>query len=340
VRNINNQTKVQSGEIPAVKWGTADNKKEAIKKLNNQEYYAAFIFPKDFSEKQVSFQTLKGKAPKVQIVINQGMNTMGVDAATQIVEEVMGKINNNTRSELLVGLEKQGGKLQPKQALSLVEPIQKEVTHINTIGTYSANGNAPVSLFQPLWMTSLIGAAIVFITIRNLHAEKKRQLLLLRGMQVLIGVVLSLVSGFSIVWIASDWLNLTIPSFIDTALFITISYLCYYLMVSAVMSWIGFGALPIFVILLFFSTPLLTMAPEFMPSFYQKYIYSWIPMRFSVDGLRELVFFGRRIHVNHETSVLISIGLTSLMVLGLSVLKKRKSKEQENIAKESTEANC
>jgi ABC-type polysaccharide/polyol phosphate export permease len=100
-------------------------------------------------------------------------------------------------------------------------------------------------------------------------------------------------------------------------------------MISAVLSWTGIKGIPIFVIILFFGAPLLAMAPEFMSSFYREWIFSWLPIRFMVEGLRDLFFFGKNLSWNHPTSVLTWIGVVSMVVIFASVVKLR-SKQDVN----------
>src|SRR6185312_13283957 len=94
-------------------------------------------------------------------------------------------------------------------------------------------------------------------------------------------------------WLAENMVGLYIPQFTDTALFLSITSFSFFLMISAVLSWLGIRSIALFALLLFFGAPLLAMAPEMMSPFYQDWIYSWLPMRFMIQGLRELFFFGK-----------------------------------------------
>lgn len=331
VENIEQVSKAKLDEEPAIHLLQVSNKQTAIYGLDNREYYAALIIPKDFSQKQFSLQSPNPTSPEVEILVNQGMNTMAANIAGQMLNQIVDNISNNLRVKIIKGFEKQGGTLTTKQASLLVSPISKKVTNVNEIGTHSANGNAPVSLIQPLWMSSIIGAAIVFIAINKLHVGNKAERLVARLVQVLVGAVLAFVVGFSLIGVVDAWLGLHIPQFADTAFFATLSYFCFFLMISAVISWLGFRGIGIFAILFFFGIPLLAMPPEFMSSFYRDWVYSWLPMRFSVEGLRGLLFFGEGLTMNDATSVLLGIGLVSLIVLCASVLKPNKNNEKEKI---------
>ena len=174
--------------------------KAVQKGLDNQKYYAALVIPKDFSAKQASLRTPAPSTPEVQIFINQGMNTAAATMAGQVLNGVVDNMNNNVRKQLLDGFEKQGATLTVKQAASLAAPIAKKVTNVNEIGTNSANGNAPISLFQPLWMASLASAAILFIAVSKMPITTRKESLVTKVGQILMSAIVALVVGFGFTW--------------------------------------------------------------------------------------------------------------------------------------------
>jgi YhgE/Pip-like protein len=314
-------------EDPAVKWVEVKSEKEVQKGLDNQKYYAALVIPKDFSAKQASLRTPAPSAPEVQIYINQGMNTAASTMAGQVLNGVVDNMNNTVRQQLLDGFEKQGATLTAKQAESLVTPIIKKVTNVNEIGTSSANGNSPISLFQPLWIASLASAAILFIAISKLPISTRKESLVTKVGQIVMGAIISIVIGFGFTWIAEGMVGLNIPDYLDTALFLTITSFSFILMILAVLSLVGIKGIAVFALLLFFGAPLLAMAPEMMSPFYRDWIYSWLPMRFMIEGLRKLFFFGEGLTWNTSVSTLFWIGLVSMVVILGSALKRNKVKE-------------
>jgi YhgE/Pip-like protein len=320
--------KTSSSKNPAVKFISVGSYQEAKKGLNHRDYYAALVIPKDFSRKQASLRGPDPTSPEIEIVVNQGFNTMGSTMAGTVLNGMVDQINTNVRTQLLTEFEGQGGTVTTKQAASLVSPITKNVTYVNEIGTHSMNGNAPISLFQPLWMASIAGAAIIFLTLSKISFATRKEKFSALMAQVSIGAVIALVAGFGLTWMA-DAIGVDISQFGDTALFFSLASYSYFLMISAVLSWTGIKGIPIFVIILFFGAPLLAMAPEFMSSFYREWIFSWLPIRFMVEGLRDLFFFGKNLSWNHPTSVLTWIGVVSMVVIFASVVKLR-SKQDEN----------
>ncbi|MGF6950428.1 hypothetical protein QF028_002933 [Neobacillus sp. B4I6] len=160
--------------------------------MDNQKYYAALVIPTDSSAKQASLRTPAPSSPEVQIYINQGMNTAASTIAGQVLNGVVDNMNNKIRTQLLDGFEKQGATLTAKQAASLAIPISKKVTNVNEIGINSANGNSPVSLFQPLWIGSLASAAIIFLAVSKLSITNRKENLITKIGQILIGAIVPL----------------------------------------------------------------------------------------------------------------------------------------------------
>ncbi|WHY31871.1 YhgE/Pip domain-containing protein [Bacillus wiedmannii] len=320
---------LKSEEEPAVKWVEVKNKESVQKGLNNQEYYAALVIPKDFSAKQASLRTPQPSSPEVEIFINQGMNTAASTMAGQMLNTVVDNINNTVRTQLLEGLKAKGATLTTDQAVKLVTPITKKVTNVNEIGKKSANGNSPMSLFQPLWIASLASAAIIFIAISKMPVGTRSEKFVLKLKQIITGAIATLVIGFGLTWIADGMVGLNISNFTDTALFLSITSFSFFLMISAVLSLVGLKGIGVFALLLFFGAPLLSLAPEMLSPFYQDWVYAWLPMRFMIEGLREIFFFGKGLSWSIPVTVLVWIGVVSMMIILATVFKRSAIKEHK-----------
>lgn len=328
LENIRSQA---SGQDSPIKWMEVGTFAEVQEGLNDKKYYAALVIPEDFSKKQISLQTPSPISPEIQLLVNQGMNPTAANMASQILNGIVDEINANVRTQMLDGFKANGNTITTEQAALLVSPIIKKVTNVNEIGTKSANGNAPVSLFQPLWMGSIVGAAVVFFSLSKTTFRGRKDKFIAVSIQVVIGAILALIAGFGLTWLAGSMLGLNIPKIVDTGLFLSLTYFTFFLMISAVLMWLGMKGLPIFVLMLFFGAPLLAMPPEFLSTFYRDWIYSWLPMRQMVEGLRELFFFGKGFSWSHSVQILTWIGLGSLVLLLFSSLKKGKNANHEEI---------
>ncbi|MDQ0059221.1 YhgE/Pip domain-containing protein [Paenibacillus harenae] len=303
----------EAGEAP-IKWIGVGSDEEVQAGLNDQQYYAALVIPADFSRNQASLRSPEPTQAHVAIYVNQGMSTMASTMASQVLNQLVDGINAKLQGELIAFFDEQGGTMSTKQAAAFAAPIVKDVTNVNVTGAHSAGGNAPFSLFQPLWMASIVGGIIFLFVKKSLKLTSPIAKLKVNLAQVLYGIVLALIAGYSFTWFADNW-GLNIPRFNETALFLAISYMAFFLMISAVFSLIGIKGMAIFVIFLFFGAPLLNMPAEFLPSFYQDYVLTWLPMRFMIEGLRELFFFGQGLSMNHATTVLVWLAVISMLAL-------------------------
>jgi YhgE/Pip-like protein len=318
----------KSEEEPAVKWVEVKNKESVQKGLNNQEYYAALVIPRDFSTKQALLRTPQPSSPEVEIFINQGMNTAASTMAGQMLNAVVDNMNNTVRTQLLEGYKAKGATLTADQVSKVVTPIAKKVTNVNETGKNSANGNSPMSLFQPLWIASLASAAIIFIAISKIPVGTRKENFLLKLKQIITGAIATLVIGFGLTWIADGMVGLNITNSTDTALFLSITSFSFFLMISAVLSLVGLKGIGVFALLLFFGAPLLSLAPEMLSPFYQDWVYAWLPMRFMIEGLREIFFFGKDLSWSTPVTVLVWIGVVSMMII-LATAFKRVVKEHK-----------
>ncbi|WP_180228552.1 YhgE/Pip domain-containing protein [Bacillus wiedmannii] len=312
----------KSEEEPAVKWVEVKDKEAVQKGLNNQEYYAALVIPKDFSTKQASLRTPQPSSPELEIFINQGMNTAASTMAGQMLNAIVDNMNNTVRAQLLEGSKAKVATVIADQVSNVVTPIAKKVTNVNEIGKNSANGNSPMSLFQPLWIASLASAAIIFIAISKMPVGTRKENFVLKLKQIITGAVAALVIGFGLTWIADGMVGLNISNFTDTALFLSITSFSFFLMISAVLSLVGLKGIGVFALLLFFGAPLLSLAPEMLSPFYQDWVYAWLPMRFMIEGLREIFFFGKGLSWSTPLTVLVWIGVVSMVIILATAFKR------------------
>ncbi|WP_131102512.1 DUF3533 domain-containing protein [Bacillus sp. SYJ] len=327
---VDNMKKTSKSEKePAVKWVEVKNKEAVQKGLNNQEYYAALVIPKEFSTKQASLRTPQPSSPQVEIFINQGMNTAASTMAGQILNSVVDNMNNNASIQLLEGWKARGATLTADQVSNVVTPITKKVTNVNEVGKNSANGNSPISLFQPLWIASLASAALIFIAISKMPIHTRKENFVLKLNQIVTGAIAAFVIGFGLTWIADSMVGLNISNFTDTALFLSITSFSFFLMISAVLSLVGLKGIGLFALLLFFSAPLLSLAPEMLSPFYQDWVYTWLPMRFMIEGLREIFFFGKGISWSTPVTVLVWIGTVSMFIILMTAFKRSAIKEHK-----------
>lgn len=312
---------------PAVKWIQVDSKEVVLQGLDEKQYYAALVIPADFSVKQSSLRTPAPTNPALEIYINQGMNAAAATMTTQLLNTMVDTMNTNVRTQILEGFAAQNVQLTVDQAAAIAVPIEKIVKQVNAPGSKSAGGNMALSLFQPLWIGSLATAVVLFFAAKKNPVDTRQRRLMQRLLQIKLAVLAAFIVGFGLPWLADAMVGFHIPEYMPTALFLTITALAFITMILAVLSLIGLPGIAIFVLLLFFGAPLLSFAPEMLSDFYHNWVYSWLPMRFMVDGLREIFFFGTGVTWGN-TQVLVWIMIVSIIVIVLSALIPKKQVEE------------
>jgi ABC-type polysaccharide/polyol phosphate export permease len=174
----------------------------------------------------------------------------------------------------------------------------------------------------------LASAAIIFIDVSKLSITNWKENLTAKIGQILMGAIVALVVGFGLTRTADRMVGIHIPQFTETALFLSITSYSFFLMILAVLSLLGIRSIGVFALMLFFGTSLLSMAQEMMSPFYHDWVYSWLPMRFMIQGLRELFFFGKGLSWSSPVSTLVWIGVGSRVIILGSALKLNSIKER------------
>lgn len=311
-----------------LEWIILGSEEEMNEQFENQKLYGALVIPNDFSDKYATFQTAEPSNAALEIYVNQGKNVNVATIVTQALTAMVSNMNANVSSQLFEKIEQVNIPLSVAQAKVFAAPIISETILVHETGKL---GNAPLSLFQPIWMASLVSAILLWFAGRNRQFSTVTQQLKFRALQVLVAIGLGLFAGYLLTWYTTWILDFEYASFNSVALFLAIVCTAFIILILAFISWIGIAALPIFILLMFFGLPLLQLVPEMMPSFYANWIYPWLPFRFMADGLREILFFDGGTW-NSGAITLCWIAVVSVII----VLLKSGSKKKEDAESEDT----
>lgn len=324
------QTAMSENDEAPMEFTLLNNRKKLDKELDEQEFYGALVIPKDFSTNQATLQTENPVSPELEIVVNQGMNASASQIINQGLSTMVDNVNMMMSTQISESLIAKDITVSPDQAKIIASPITKTITLAHPVGENTANGNMQVSLFQPLWMATLVASAILFLQTRNLPVRSVKESMYIKLGQILIGTISACVVGFGFAWIADVMVGLNIPDYSDTAVYLTISSLSFFLMITALLCLVGYAGLAICGLMLFFGAPLLSMAPEMMPQFYQDWVYPWLPMRFMTEGLKELFFFSDGLSWSSSVTSLVCIGIVSMVIiLGTGIKVGLKARVEE-----------
>jgi YhgE/Pip-like protein len=307
-------------------WEIVGSEEEVRAGLDKHEYYGALISPADLSSGLLSLATPAPKPATVQIVTNDGMNAQAATVVKQVLGQAMKGVSLELSKQLIGQIGQQtGGQIPVATAEALLSPIAVHEESLHTVGANNASGNAPGLLTQIMWMGGLVTAMILFLTIQKTVAAGARRWAVMLTQTGAGLVIVGAASGF-LVWMASSWYGMELAQAGETWLYLWLGGAVFFLLQSALLNWIGFPAMAILVLLMFFSMPVLNMAPEFLSQTTQDWIYSWTPLRFVAGGLREVMYFGGLDSVGSNATVLWIIGGAFLVVLLASSVKKTKAK--------------
>lgn len=315
------QAQAAGGEAPPFAWTVLDSESEAMVGLDRQTYYAVMILPDNLSANYVSLLSPAPGTAGIRVLINQGKSGVAATMAAQALGKMVEGINAQLREQAFAQIQQaRGTTVTITQAKALAAPLAASFETVHPIAANTANGNAPVVLTQLAWLAALTASALLYLTGGKL---KEAGRLTVVAAQLIAGAVYAAVAAGSELLISGSLFGLRVPDWTNTFLFLMLAVFCFYLLQSAVISWIGLKGMPILVLLFFFGLPILGLPPEFLPDATRDWLYSWIPFRFSVEGLRDLFYFRQGLNVGAPAAILGWIGVAGAALMIASVTKRR-----------------
>ncbi len=325
------EDQLKKNEKAPIDWTFLDSRKDAVQGMNEKEYYAAIVIPGDLSLNIFSLLSEKPMQPEVEIFINEGMNMTGATMADQVTSGILSNFNQQVQHNLydqIAGAQT----LSVKQSKILAQPVQVTKEKLNQAGSHTANGNAPALFTQILWITTFISSIIIYTVIKKLWPGKWNFSAIFSQ---LLGGLLFVVSICGLVfWLTEGVLDVAIANNAEMFMLLLFIGLMFFFIQGALLNWIGYAAAPLFVLLLFFAMPILTLPPELLPDITRNWLYSWIPFRFSVEAFKDVLFFGSN-PLENGIGVLGYTGLAGFLLMLSAVFKpERKAADHKSITAE------
>ncbi len=333
----------QSSE--AFKWTILTDKDEAMEAMNNQEYYGIMVIPEDFSSYVMSFTGENQTPGEVEVYINGGMSTTVANILTQAIGKMETSINENFKTQLTAQLtsaaqqtasdstdpaaaaqsQAKVAAMQQAQA-QIIQNLQQSTlvsftsSNVNAVPDHSANGNAPVSVTMLAWMIGFISSILLFFVIKKVVPTKKSEKALALGIQVVCGIVFCFIASLFILLVAHGLFGMTIPNNLEFCLYFTLVCFCFFLMQSMLVNWFGVGGIALVLLVFFFGLPILSLPYEMLSSATKFWLYSWIPLRFGVDLMRDFFYFANT-NIIVPIRILLSAGGICMVISFLSLYK-------------------
>lgn len=272
-------------------WKHLDTQRAIDDALAQNEVYAALIVPADFSASQVKAKQGQGQADALTLVVNEGKHPM-------VTSQLSGAID-----ELTTGAG---------------APIT--VTSYNTIP--AAVGQAatvlPMLFMLLVYIASYAGGIVIRSTFPLAGAAPRRartgaiQLANAAAAAAIVGIVTVAVTRAFVPALHFDH--------VGAAFFLALASFALMALVIGSINLVGMAGMIVPVAVLILGMGTANLPYEFLPAFWQDWVYPWNPLRYLADGSRALLFQGAS-GMNPATGGLLVTGLVGLALVAASLMK-------------------
>ncbi|MEW9699576.1 YhgE/Pip domain-containing protein [Paenibacillus sp. SI8] len=311
---VQNQLTQQAAK--EVKWTTFATEEEMKQEMDHKALYGGMVIPDNFSQSMLSLNTNQPILPNLKATVNEGQNSSGAKMAETVMAEMVKGLSVKIKEELLSNMEKSGGQLTVSQVKALDRTIELDIKKINSADS-AADAQLPTMLTVLLWMGSLIGSLMMWLSLHRENQTAKGFL----SMQLAGGAIIAVLQGCSTLLITRGLMGLHVVNYSVLVPFIMLIAFMFFLIQSNVLNWLGFKGWPLLILVWLFGVPLISTPPEFLAGFYRYGIYSWIPIRFGSEGFKSILFFNG--HADFPLMLTIAAAITAACgaLILLSALK-------------------
>ncbi len=310
------EKEVTGAAAEEIKWLKYDSNSALQEAFENKEIYGALVLPADLTESVFSLHGEHPRQAAIEIFLNEGMNTTGANTVNSIITGILTEMNREISSDILGSMGEMGLLIQPEHAAVLAAPLSQITEKVNPVGEH-ARGQVPILFTVLLWLGSLIGSLVIWLMLHTKDQLPQRFL----GTQLFAGAMLAVIQAFFALAIAGWLMGMELVNYGYLILFLIITAFVFFLIQSSVLNWLGFKGWPILILIWLFGLPVVSMPPEMLSSFYRYGIYSWIPYRFSVEGLSSILFFDAGSNLAAILTIMALAGACFLLLLLLSFYK-------------------
>ncbi|MBP3966949.1 DUF3533 domain-containing protein [Paenibacillus sp. DLE-14] len=312
----------QQTQLP-IKWEIVGSKEEALAGIDEQKYYGALILPADLSAGLLSLQTAAPQPAQLQIYVSEGKNAQVAGTVNMLLQVAMDKVGIQLSTQLLAEIGKHTDAIPVTAAGALIEPFTVSSQIVHPVGANNASGNAPLLLTQMMWLSCLAVSITLFLASQQaVKAGGGHMRIVLT--KLVTGLVIVTGATAFLVWMSGSWYGMELSDRTQLWLFLLLAGSAFFLFQTTLLRWIGMPAVPLMVLLFFFSMPVINMAPEMLPAVAKDWLYSWTPLRFVATGLRSVMYFDGT-NMNGTYQVLGWLSGICMVVAAASVLKPKKA---------------
>ncbi|KKI60453.1 YhgE/Pip domain-containing protein [Staphylococcus warneri] len=360
------EDKLLDSDSKAIKWVKVDSEKDAKKGMENEKYYGAAIFEKDFSKhamsktqkvvmdskkaemkekvesgevpaqqaqmmaKKMGNQSVDVKQAQLKTIVSQGSSLQGSQMATNVLSGMGDNINKQITKQSLQTLEKQNVKVDAKDIDSVTNPVKVDNEKINKVKDHQGGGNAPFLMFMPIWMGSIVISVLLFFAFRTSGNIKIAHRLIASVGQIVFTVIAAFAGSFAYVYFMGGALGFDFDHPNRVAIFVALAIMGFVGLILGTMTWLGMKSVPIFFIAMFFSMQMVMLPKQMLPKFYQRYIVDWNPFVHYATSLKEIIYMNHHIELNSTMWMLIGFMIFgTVSSLLAAAIRKHSTKRTE-----------
>ncbi|MBX7840756.1 YhgE/Pip domain-containing protein [Staphylococcus warneri] len=357
------EDKLLDSDSKAIKWVKVDSEKDAKKGMENEKYYGAAIFEKDFSKhamsktqkvvmdskkaemkekvesgeipaqqaqmmaKKMGNQSVDVKQAQLKTIVSQGSSLQGSQMATNVLSGMGDNINKQITKQSLQTLEKQNVKVDAKDINSVTKVDNEK---INKVKDHQGGGNAPFLMFMPIWMGSIVISVLLFFAFRTSGNIKIAHRLIASVGQIVFTAIAAFAGSFAYVYFMGGALGFDFDHPNRVAIFVALAIMGFVGLILGTMTWLGMKSVPIFFLAMFFSMQMVMLPKQMLPKFYQHYIVDWNPFVHYATSLKEIIYMNHHIELNSTMWMLIGFmifgAVSSLLA---AAIRKHSTKRTE-----------
>lgn len=353
-----------------VEWVHVDNKKDLKQGFKDNKYYGALILDENLSKDSMSkvqktvqdakikelqsqmkekiesgqippeqakkmqeqnkVEPVKVKQGQVEIIVNEGSSMQGAQLANTMLTTIGDQLNTQISKQAIQTLDKMDVDVSASDIQGITNPIKVDKTNMNAVKSHQANGNLPLLMFTPVWLASLVGSVVLFFSFRTSNNITIKDRITASLGQLGGAIVTALIGGFGYIYFMTQVLDVTINEPTKIGLYISIAILAFISLILGFMTWLGVKAIPLFMVLLFFSLQLIMLPTQMLPQFYQDYMIGWNPFRHYAETLRGLLYLHHDIELNSTMWMFIGfIIFGGVSAISAAILRKHSGKRTE-----------
>ncbi|OEK99531.1 ABC transporter permease [Staphylococcus saprophyticus] len=299
-----------------------EKQKEEAKKVENANLSTSQI--EKINEQQNNQKNTKSKQANIEIIVKQGSNGQVATIAQQTLNKVTDNMNNQISNQNVNVLKKNDINVPTSKFEELKNPIKVNSKTLNEYKEHQGNGNASSAMFTPIWFSSMIIAILSFTIFRDTKPFSTTKDSLNLWFKMITSILLAaFMGGFIYVGFTGEILNFNFNDPLLTSIYISISILGFSCLILGVMVWLGFTAMPLFVLLLFFSLQSVMMPKAMIPEFYHFYILPWNPFYHYVTALKSVLYETSNLQINGAVSMFIGFAIFGITSLYLALKTKK-----------------